>query len=70
MERYIDTYMHKYASCLDAVARLFMLEYRLQTSLLCPCTGFHTGFFPGRGNVDACKGCMCVSVHPLGFCRF
>ena len=32
---------------------------------------FHTGFFIlGGGNVDARRGCMCVSLHPLGFCSF
>ena len=29
--------------------------------------GFHTGFFPGGGNVDACKGCMHMSVHLVVF---
>ena len=43
-------------------------------------SGFHTGFFLGGGggegwgdggvSVDVGKGCMCASVHPLGFCRF
>ena len=36
----------------------------LETSL----AGFHTGFFPwGEGNVDACKGCMRMSMHLLDF---
>ena len=29
--------------------------------------GFIQDFFLGRENVDACKGCMHVLVHPLGF---
>ena len=30
-------------------------------------TGFCTGFFLGKGNVDSCEGCMHPLVHPLGF---
>ena len=29
--------------------------------------GFHTGFFPGGGGIDACKGYMRTPVHPLDF---
>ena len=50
-----------------------MLSLHLFTFLMffksCSYQGFIQELF-FLGNVEMCKGCMCMPVHPLGFCRF
>ena len=71
--RYIHIYIHTYiyASCLDTVARLFMLEYRPADLIIMSMYRVPCRIFSWEGEiVDVCKGCVHVSVDLLGFCSF